>query len=154
MSDESSAPALKMAPWPQVDFAEFGAVEIQPLTKIQRLVGQYLSRNWVMIPHVTHNDHADITKLESWRREYAQRTGHKITPLAFLVKAAVAGLKAFPHFNASLDGTGSNLVLKRYFHVGIAVDSPRGLVVPVIRDVDQKSVADIATEIVEVTQLA
>jgi len=154
MSDESIAPALKIAPWPEVDFAEFGAVEIQPLTKIQRLVGLYLSRNWVMIPHVTHNDHADITALESWRSEYADRTGRKITPLAFLVKAAVAGLKAYPHFNASLDGTGSNLVLKRYFHVGVAVDTPLGLVVPVIRDVDQKSVADIATEIIEVTQLA
>jgi pyruvate dehydrogenase E2 component (dihydrolipoamide acetyltransferase) len=154
MSDESIAPALKIAPWPEVDFAEFGAVEIKPLTKIQRLVGLYLSRNWVMIPHVTHNDHADITALESWRSEYADRTGRKITPLAFLVKAAVAGLKAYPHFNASLDGTGSNLVLKRYFHVGVAVDTPLGLVVPVIRDVDQKSVADIATEIIEVTQLA
>ena len=93
MSDESTSPSPKMAPWPDIDFAQFGPVEVKPLTKIQRLVGQYLSRNWVMIPHVTHNDHADITALESWRGDYAQQTGTKLTPLAFLVKAAVVALR-------------------------------------------------------------
>ena len=154
MSDEPTSPSPKSAPWPDIDFAQFGAVEVRPLTKIQRLVGQYLSRNWATIPHVTHNDHADITALESWRADYAQRTGTKLTPLAFLVRAVTGCLRAFPHFNASLDGAGTNLVLKQYSNVGIAVDSPLGLVVPVIRDADRKSLQAIAAEIVEVTQLA
>jgi pyruvate dehydrogenase E2 component (dihydrolipoamide acetyltransferase) len=154
MSAEPTSPTPKMAPWPDIDFAQFGAVEVKPLTKIQRLVGQYLSRNWVMIPHVTHNDLADITALESWRADHAQRSGTKLTPLSFLVKAAAGCLKTLPHFSASLDGTGTKLVIKKYCNIGIAVDSPLGLVVPVIRDADRKSVQAIAAEIIEVTQLA
>lgn len=153
MNEPPKPMGLDLAPWPRVDFAEFGAVEVKPVTRIQKLVGQYLSRNWVMIPHVTHHDDADITKLEILRSTLAAEKGKKLTPLAFLVKAAVAGLKAYPQFNSSLDGAG-NLVLKKYFHIGIAIDGPLGLLVPVIRDADQKSVQVIAAEIAEVTQLA
>jgi pyruvate dehydrogenase E2 component (dihydrolipoamide acetyltransferase) len=154
MSDPVKLAGLDLAPWPQVDFAAFGPVEVRPITRIQKLVGQYLSRNWVMIPHVTHNDEADITDLESFRARLAAETGGKLTPLAFLAKAAVAALKAYPHFNASIDGSGANLVLKKYFNIGIAVDSPGGLLVPVIRDADTKTVTEIAAEIAAVTQLA
>lgn len=154
MTQEQKNPGLQIAPWPQIDFAQFGTVEVKPLSNIQKLVGQYLGRNWVMIPHVTHQEEAGIDALETWRAEHASKTGRKITPLAFFVKAAVAALKAFPHFNASLDGAGTNLVLKKYFHIGIAVDTPNGLLVPVIRDADQKSVEAIAAEITEVSQLA
>ena len=151
---ENSKPELDLAPWPRIDFAEFGPVEQRPLSRIQKLTGQYLARNWVMIPHVTHHEEADITALEAWRAKQATETGTRITPLAFLVKAAVAGLRTFPQFNASLDHTGTQLVLKKYFHVGIAVDTPQGVLVPVIRDAAEKSVTAIAAEIAEVSQLA
>ena len=154
MTQEQKNAGLQIAPWPQIDFAQFGAVEVKPLSNIQKLVGQYLGRNWVMIPHVTHQEEADITALEAWRAKHASETGQKLTPLAFFVKAAVAALQAFPHFNASLDAMGTQLVLKKYFHIGIAVDTPNGLLVPVIRDADQKSLQAIATEIAEVSQLA
>lgn len=154
MTQEQNNPGLQVAPWPQVDFAQFGAVEVKPLTNIQKLVGQYLGRNWVMIPHVTHQEEADITALDAWRAEHARKTGQKLAPLAFFVKAAVASLKDFPHFNASLDGARTSLVLKKYFHIGIAVDTPNGLLVPVIRDADQKGIETIAAEISEVSQLA
>lgn len=146
--------ALELAPWPQVDFAAFGPVEAKPLSRIQKLVAGYMTRNWVMIPHVTHHDEADITALEDFRKQHAQEQGVKLTPLPFLVKAAVAALKAQPRFNASIDGGGTHLVFKHYFHIGIAVDTPNGLLVPVIRDADRKSLVAIAQEIAEVSQLA
>jgi pyruvate dehydrogenase E2 component (dihydrolipoamide acetyltransferase) len=145
---------LTVAPWPQVDFSVFGPVETKPLSRIQVLVGGYLARNWVMIPHVTHQEEADISGLDEVRGALSKQTGVKITPLAFMVKAAVAALKAHPQFNASLDATGRTLVLKKYFHVGIAVDTPGGLLVPVIRNADTKSVAELAAEISDVSTLA
>ncbi|MFK7955277.1 MAG: dihydrolipoyllysine-residue acetyltransferase [Lysobacterales bacterium] len=143
---------LSLLPWPKVDFSKFGPVDTQPLSRIQKISGANLARNWAMIPHVTQNDNADITEMEAFRKsqsEAAKTEGVKLTPLAFLIKAVVAALKAFPQFNASLDASGENLVLKNYFHVGVAVDTPDGLVVPVIRDCDQKNLYQLATEVVE-----
>jgi len=133
--------------WPKVDFAKFGPVEAQPLTRIQKISGPALTRNWVMIPHVTQFDEADVTELEAFRariNEENAKSGVKVTPLAFLVKAVVAALKRFPSFNSSLDG--DNLILKRYWHIGFAADTPNGLVVPVIKDADKKGVVEIARE--------
>jgi pyruvate dehydrogenase E2 component (dihydrolipoamide acetyltransferase) len=138
--------ALGLLPWPQVDFSKFGPVEAQPLSRIKKISGANLWRNWVMIPHVTQFDEADITEMEAFRKKLGEENKDlKITPLVFLIKAAVAALKRFPSFNASLDG--DNLVLKRYFHIGIAVDTPDGLVVPVIRDCDKKGLVDLAKEL-------
>ncbi len=139
--------SLNLLPWPSVDFAKFGTVEVKPLSRIKKISGANLARNWVMIPHVTQFDEADITDLEAFRvqmNKENEKAGIKITMLAFLIKASVAALKKFPDFNASLDG--DNLVLKKYFHVGFAADTPNGLVVPVIRNADQKGVLDIAKE--------
>ena len=133
--------------WPKVDFAKFGPVEVKPLTRIQKISGPALARNWVMIPHVTQFDEADITDLEAFRakvNEENAKAGIKATPLAFLVKAVVAALKKYPTFNSSLDG--DNLVLKGYWHIGFAADTPNGLVVPVIRNADQKGILEIAKE--------
>jgi pyruvate dehydrogenase E2 component (dihydrolipoamide acetyltransferase) len=144
---------LPLIPWPKVDFAKFGPVESQPLSRIQKLSGQNLARNWAMIPHVTQFDDADITEMEAFRKQLGEESKDtKVTPLVFLIKAAVAALKAFPKFNASLDG--DQLVLKRYFHIGIAVDTPDGLVVPVIRDCDQKGLLDLARELGEISKKA
>ncbi|MFP4080601.1 MAG: 2-oxo acid dehydrogenase subunit E2, partial [Ectothiorhodospira sp.] len=148
---------LGVAPAPEVDFSRFGPVETRPLTKINRLTGQNLHRNWVTVPHVTQFDEADITELDSFRRSLAkeyQEQGVKITFLAFLMKAVVSALKAHPRVNASLDAAGENLILKQYYHLGIAVDTPDGLVVPVIRDVDRKSLVELARETAEVSQRA
>jgi pyruvate dehydrogenase E2 component (dihydrolipoamide acetyltransferase) len=147
-------PQLDLAPWPNVDFAAHGSVQVKPISRIQKLVASFLSRNWVMIPHVTHNDEADVTELDAARAKLSADSGTKVTPLAFLVKAAVAALKAQPKFNASIDATGQNIVFKEYFHIGIAVDTPNGLLVPVIRDADKKSIVEIAKEIAETSQLA
>jgi len=139
--------SLNLLPWPSVDFAKFGTVEVKPLSRIKKISGANLARNWVMIPHVTQFDEADITELEAFRvqmNKENEKAGIKITMLAFLIKASVAALKKFPDFNASLDG--DNLVLKKYFHIGFAADTPNGLVVPVIRNADQKGVLDIAKE--------
>jgi len=140
---------LDLLPWPKVDFSKFGEVETKPLSRIQKISGANLARNWVLIPHVTHNDDADITELEALRvslnKEY-EKAGVKFTMLAFLIKAMVAALKKFPTFNASLDATGENLVLKKYYNVGFAADTPNGLVVPVLKDADKKGVVDIAKE--------
>ena len=137
---------LDLIPWPKVDFAKFGPVESKPLTRIQKLSGANLARNWAMIPHVTHHDHADITEMEAFRKRLGEENKDvKVTPLVFLIKAVVAALKKYPAFNASLDG--ENLVLKQYFHIGIAVDTPDGLVVPVIRDADRKGLLELATEL-------
>jgi pyruvate dehydrogenase E2 component (dihydrolipoamide acetyltransferase) len=143
--------------WPEVDFAKFGPVETKPLSRIQKLSGPYLHRNWVSIPHVTQFDEADITDLEAFRKAQTVETekkGFKLTMLAFMIKACVTALKAFPQFNASLDKSGENLIIKKYYHVGVAVDTPGGLVVPVVRDADRKGVFDIAHELGEISKLA
>jgi len=145
--------AFSVLPWPTVDFAKFGPVEARPLSRIKKISGANLHRNWVMIPHVTNNEVADITELESWRQELNRtQADAKVTMLAFLIKAAVAALRKFPEFNASLDG--DNLVLKQYYHIGFAADTPNGLVVPVIRDADQKGVIDLAQEMSSLAKLA
>ena len=138
---------LNLPPWPKVDFAKFGPVEVKPLPRIKKIAGANLARNWVMIPHVTQFDEADITDLEALRVQINQeneKSGVKVTLLAFLMKASVAALAKFPDFNSSLDG--DNLVVKRYFHIGFAADTPNGLVVPVVRDCDRKGVLQIAQE--------
>jgi len=141
---------LDLLPWPKVDFAKFGEIETKPLSRIQKISGANLARNWVMIPHVTHNDDADITELEALRvslnKEY-EKAGVKFTMLGFLIKAMVAALKKFPTFNASLDASGENLVLKKYYNVGFAADTPNGLVVPVLKDADKKGIVESAKEI-------
>lgn len=148
---------LGVAPMPEIDFSQWGAVESHPLTKINKLTGQFLHRNWVTIPHVTQFDEADITDLEDFRKsmvhEYKEK-GVKLTMLVFLMKAVVSALKEYPRFNSSLDATGENLVLKKYFNVGIAVDTPDGLVVPVVRDVDRKSLIELAQELTDVSNKA
>jgi pyruvate dehydrogenase E2 component (dihydrolipoamide acetyltransferase) len=143
--------------WPEVDFAKFGPVESKPLSRIQKLSGPYLHRNWISIPHVTQFDEADITDLEAFRKAQTVETekkGFKLTMLAFMIKACVTALKAFPQFNASLDKSGENLIIKKYYHVGVAVDTPGGLVVPVVRDSDRKGVFDIARELGDISKLA
>jgi len=149
--------ALGLPEWPQVDFAKFGPIEAKPLSRIKKLSGANLHRNWVMIPHVTQFDEADITELEAFRKANTAETekqGFKLTMLAFMIKACVTALRQYPEFNASLDKTGENLILKRYYHIGVAVDTPDGLVVPVIRDADRKGVFDLARELAEVSKLA
>ncbi|MCM2558889.1 dihydrolipoyllysine-residue acetyltransferase [Alcaligenes faecalis] len=146
---------LDVLAWPKVDFAKFGPVETQALSRIKKISGANLHRNWVMIPHVTNNDVADITSLEALRKELNEeykKSGARVTMLAFVIKAAVAALKKFPEFNASLDG--DNLVLKQYYHIGFAADTPNGLVVPVIRDADKKGILDIARETGELAAAA
>ena len=143
----ASGGGLELLPWPKVDFAKFGPIETKPLSRIQKISGQNLARNWVMIPAVTYHDDADITELEALRislNKENEKSGQKITMLAFIVKACEIALKKFPEFNSSLDG--DNLVLKKYYHIGFAADTPNGLVVPVLKNVDQKSVGEIAAE--------
>jgi len=143
--------------WPEVDFAKFGPVEARPLTRLQRLSGPNLHRNWVSIPHVTQFDEADITDLEAFRKANTAETekqGFKLTMLAFLVKACVTALRQHPNLNASLDRGGENLILKKYYNIGVAVDTPDGLVVPVVRDADRKGVFDVARELGEISKLA
>ena len=148
---------LDLLPWPKIDFAKFGEIESKPLSKIKKISGANLARNWVMIPHVTQFDDADITDLEDLRvslNKENEKAGIKLTMLAFLIKAVVAGLKKFPDFNASLDAGGENLILKKYFHIGFAADTPNGLVVPVIRDADKKGVIELAHESGELAKKA
>jgi len=147
--------ALNLLPWPQVDFTKFGAVEAKPLSRIKKIAGANLARNWVMIPHVTQFDDADVTDLEAFRvrlNKENEKTGIKVTMLAFLIKASVAALRKFPDFNASIDG--ENLVYKRYFNIGFAADTPNGLVVPVIKNADQKGVMQIGQEMGELSTKA
>jgi pyruvate dehydrogenase E2 component (dihydrolipoamide acetyltransferase) len=142
---------------PAVDFSQFGETEMRPLTKIKKLSGAGLHRNWVTIPHVTHQEEADITELEAFRKEMneeAKKQGFRLTLIAFLLKASVAALKQFPDFNASLDRSRENLILKRYFNIGVAVDTPEGLVVPVIRNVDRKGTFELAKELAEFSEKA
>jgi pyruvate dehydrogenase E2 component (dihydrolipoamide acetyltransferase) len=148
---------FKLPEWPQVDFAKFGPIETKPLSRLRRLAGGNLHRNWISIPHVTQFDEADITDLEAFRKSSAadsEKQGFKLTLLAFLIKASVTALRQYPNFNASLDAAGENLVVKKYFHIGVAVDTPDGLVVPVIRDADRKGVFDLARELGEVSKAA
>jgi pyruvate dehydrogenase E2 component (dihydrolipoamide acetyltransferase) len=152
----ASGPGLGFAlpAMPAIDFSKFGPVEPKPLSRIKKISGANLHRNWVAIPHVTQNDEVDITEMEAFRKQIAdeaQKQGVKVTPLAFMIKAAVAALKRFPAFNASLSPDGENLILKKYYHIGVAVDTPNGLVVPVIRDADQKGIVALAKELGEVS---
>ncbi|MCS6996397.1 MAG: dihydrolipoyllysine-residue acetyltransferase [Casimicrobiaceae bacterium] len=154
-SASEPGPALGLIPWPKVDFAKFGEIEVKPLSRIKKISGANLHRNWVMIPHVTNHDECDVTELEAFRvqlNKELEKSGVKVSLLAFMIKAAVATLKRFPNFNASLDG--ENLVLKRYYHIGFAADTPNGLVVPVIKNADQKGVIEIARELAELAKLA
>ena len=143
--------------WPEVDFAKFGPVESKPLARIQKLSGPYLHRNWISIPHVTQFDEADVTDLEAFRKAQTAETekqGFKLTLLAFLIKACVTALKQYPQFNASLDRSGESVILKKYYHIGVAVDTAGGLVVPVVRDADRKGVFDLARELSDISKLA
>jgi pyruvate dehydrogenase E2 component (dihydrolipoamide acetyltransferase) len=151
----SSMAALGLLAWPQVDFAKFGPITTTALPRIKKISGPALHRNWVMIPHVTNHDDADVTELEAFRvtlNKENEKEGLKLTMLAFLVKACVAALKKFPDFNASLDG--DQLILKQYYHIGFAADTPTGLVVPVIRDADKKGLFEIATESAQLAKKA
>jgi pyruvate dehydrogenase E2 component (dihydrolipoamide acetyltransferase) len=163
MSGAAAAPAgaasggagLNLLPWPQVDFAKFGAIERQPLSRIKKLSGPNLARNWVMIPAVTYHEDADITELEAFRvqlNKENEKAGIKLTMLAFIIKATVAALKKYPELNSSLDG--DDLVLKRYWHIGFAADTPNGLVVPVLKNADQKGILEIAKETAELSKKA
>jgi len=139
---------------PQSEFAAFGRVKDRPLSRIQKLVASAMQKNWSSIPHVTHHDEADISSLELLRRKRSEELGVKLTLLPFIMKAAVAALRRFPDLNSSLDATRNILILKDYYHIGFAVDGPSGLLVPVVRDADTKSVAEIGREIAEVVDLA
>ncbi|TAK45862.1 MAG: dihydrolipoyllysine-residue acetyltransferase [Betaproteobacteria bacterium] len=153
----AAALPFNVLPWPEVDFAKFGPVEVKPLSRIQKLSGPNLHRNWISIPHVTQFEEADITELEAFRKSNKTETekqGFKLTMLAFLIKACVTALRQYPQFNSSLDKGGENLVVKKYFHIGVAVDTAEGLVVPVIRDADRKGVFDLARELGDVSRLA
>jgi pyruvate dehydrogenase E2 component (dihydrolipoamide acetyltransferase) len=142
-----------LAPWPSVDFAKYGEIERVPLSRIQKLSGANLARNWIRIPHVTHNENADITELEAFRKQLnAEQSEVKVTMVALLLKALAAALQTYPQLNASLDG--EELVLKRYYHLGFAADTPQGLVVPVVRDVERKGLLEIAGELSELSGLA
>ena len=144
-SGGAAIPGLDLAPWPTVDFEKYGPVERVPLSRIKRISGPNLARNWVMIPHVTHHDEADITDLEAFRKQVNAEQDIKLTMVALLLKACIPALKEFPELNASL--AGEEFVLKRYYHLGFAADTPQGLVVPVIRDVDRKGLLEIASEL-------
>lgn len=155
-TQSNTTPAL-FSSLPVIDFSTFGSVEVQALSRIKKISGKNLQRNWMMIPHVTQFGEADITSLEEFRiaqKAEFEKQNVKLTPLVFVMKAVVASLKAFPHFNASLETNGEYLVLKKYFHLGVAVDTPDGLVVPVIRDVDKKGLKELAKELVEMSEKA
>ena len=165
MSGSSAAPVasggggmgMSLLPWPSLDFSKFGETELQPLSRIKKISGPNLHRNWVMMPHVTQFDDADITELEEFRKsanESLAKSGVKLTMLAFVIKASVSALKKFPAFNASLDANGENLILKHYYHIGFAADTPNGLVVPVVKNVDKKGIAEIAKEMGELSAQA
>ncbi len=154
LSQPAVAGGLGVAPMPDIDFSQWGPIESKPLTRINKLTGQFLHRNWVTVPHVTQFDETDITDMESFRKEMAEEykaKGIKITPLVFMMKAVVSAMKQYPRFNSSLDATGENLIMKSYFNIGIAVDTPDGLVVPVVRDVDRKTLVDLAVELGEIS---
>src|SRR4051794_39958091 len=150
---DGAVAALGLAPWPKVDFAKYGEIERVPLSRIKRISGPNLARNWVMIPHVTQHDEADITALEAFRKQLnSEQSQAKVTMVALLIKACVATLQAFPDFNSSLDG--DDLVVKRYWNIGFAADTPQGLVVPVVKNADKKGLIDIAAELSELSAAA
>ncbi|KKD59968.1 pyruvate dehydrogenase [Grimontia sp. AD028] len=158
-SGKGDGAALGLLPWPKVDFSKFGETEVQPLSRIKKISGANLHRNWVMIPHVTQWDNADITELEAFRKEQnaieaKKDTGMKITPLVFIMKAVAKALEAFPTFNSSLSEDGESLILKKFVNVGIAVDTPNGLVVPVFKDVNKKGIYELSSELMEVSKKA
>jgi pyruvate dehydrogenase E2 component (dihydrolipoamide acetyltransferase) len=151
-----AAPAggLSVSAMPEIDHAKFGEIERVALSRIKKISGVHLHRSWVTVPHVTQFDEADITDLEAFRKSLAkeaERKGVRLTPLIFLMKAVVTALQEYPNFNSSLDASGENLIMKKYFHIGIAVDTPKGLVVPVVRDVDRKGVFELAAELGEIS---
>lgn len=148
---------MNLPPWPSLDFSPFGETELQPLSRIKKISGPNLHRNWVMIPHVTQYDQADVSDLEAFRKlanEKHKNEDVKLTVLSFVIKASVAALKKYPQFNASVDATGENLILKRYYHIGFAADTVHGLVVPVIRDADKKGLLEISRELAQLSALA
>ncbi|MDH5302272.1 MAG: dihydrolipoyllysine-residue acetyltransferase [Gammaproteobacteria bacterium] len=154
LSQPVTGGGLGIDPMPEIDFSQWGAIESKPLTKINKLTGKNLHRNWLTVPHVTQFDEADITDMEEFRKQLSgdyKDQGIRITPLVFMMKAVVSALKKYPRFNASLDPTGENLIFKKYYNIGIAVDTPDGLVVPVVRDVDRKSIVDLAVELGEIS---
>jgi pyruvate dehydrogenase E2 component (dihydrolipoamide acetyltransferase) len=154
---QSGGSGLGIEPMPEIDFSQFGPTELQDLSRIKKISAKFLHRNWVSIPHVTQFDEVDITDLEEFRQQYkikAEAKGVKLTPLVFLMKASVAALKAFPTFNASLSANGEQLILKRYYHIGVAVDTPNGLVVPVVRDVNLKGFMELAEELKTISEKA
>ncbi len=158
-SGKGDGAALGLLPWPKVDFSKFGDTEVQPLSRIKKISGANLHRNWVMIPHVTQWDNVDITELENFRKEQnaieaKKDTGMKITPLVFIMKAVAKALEAFPAFNSSLSEDGESLILKKYVNVGIAVDTPNGLVVPVFKDVNKKGIYELSEELAQVSKKA
>ncbi|MGB8516329.1 MAG: 2-oxo acid dehydrogenase subunit E2, partial [Gallionella sp.] len=153
----ASGNGLQVLASPVIDFAKFGAVEVKPLSRIKKISGANLHRNWVTIPHVTQFDEADITEMEAFRKQLGaeyEKQAIKITPLVFLLKAVVKALQQYPEFNSSLDASGENLVYKNYFHIGVAVDTPDGLMVPVLRDVDTKGLVQLAKELGEISAKA
>ena len=161
LSGRSAAPAaaasgggFEVAAPPKVDFSRFGEIEEKPLSRIQKISGPALHRNWVTIPHVTQHDEADITDMEAFRQQQKDRSPAKLTPLVFIIKAVVSALREYPNFNASLSADGGSLILKKYYHVGVAVDTPGGLVVPVLRDCDRKGIFDLAVELGEISEKA
>ena len=168
MSGVAAAPAgvatgggagLNLLPWPSLDFSKFGPTTVEPLSRIKKISGPNLHRNWVMIPHVNQYEQADVTELEAFRKQMNEelgksKSGVKLTMLAFVIKACVSALKAYPDFNASLDETGDNLIRKQYYHIGFAADTPNGLVVPVVKDADKKGLLEIAREMGELSAQA
>jgi len=156
-ADAQGGQGLALAPAPRIDFSQFGTVEVQALSRIKKISGKNLHRNWVTIPHVTQFAEADITDLDTYRQRHKARfekEGLKLTPLVFIMKALVDCLRQFPMFNASLDANGENLIMKKYFHIGVAVDTPDGLVVPVVRDVNQKRISILAKELAALSERA
>ena len=154
---DSQGGGLGVEPMPEIDYSQFGDIDIQALSRINKLTGKFLHRNWVTVPHVTQFDEADITELEKFRKQLNkenEKEGIRITVLAFLMKALVSALKEFPRFNSALDHTGENLILKQYINIGVAMDTPEGLVVPVIRDCDRKTLFELAAELIETSQRA
>ena len=157
LAQDSSGGGLGVEPMPEIDYSQFGEIEMQALSRINKLTGKFLHRNWVTVPHVTQFDDADITELEKFRKQLNkenEKEGIRITVLAFLMKALVSALKEYPRFNSALDHTGENLVIKKYINIGVAMDTPDGLVVPVIRDCDRKTLFELATELTETSKRA
>ena len=157
LAQGSSGGGLGIEPMPEIDYSQFGEIEMQALSRINKLTGKFLHRNWLTVPHVTQFDEADITELEKFRKQLNkenEKEGLRITVLAFLMKALVSALKEYPRFNSALDHSGENLVLKKYINIGVAMDTPDGLVVPVIRDCDRKTLFELANELIETSKRA